>query len=260
MNNFFDIEYYNNIFEEYTKPFLNQKENTIKENIKIKILHSKNVQNNCRAISSSENLSISETFVAELCGLLHDIGRFEQYVNYATFRDDQSVYHGQLGVEIIKKHKILENLPAYMRNIIIEAVYNHGLFKITETTIREELYFSKLVRDADKIDIYRIVSEYYNKKGTRNIALEYGLIHEPKISDNIINDFCNHKLISKLDLRTLNDFKTMQLSWIFDFNFEYTKKIILEAGYLDLVLDSISDNRNKSLLNNTINEFLKSTN
>ena len=39
--------------------------------------------------------------LAELIGLLHDIGRFEQIKRYNTFIDKNSINHGQLGVKIL---------------------------------------------------------------------------------------------------------------------------------------------------------------
>ena len=231
-----DYNYYNQLFDEYTDQFLKDTKENTWQNIRLKIVHSKNVEKNCNDIAKSEKLDNESTFTAKLCGLFHDIGRFEQYTKYHTFRDDNSVYHGQLGVEVLNETGFLKDLPEKTTQIILKSTYNHGLIQIPEETKGETLYFSKLTRDADKTDIYRIVSEYYHQSGPRNIALEYGLEDTPVISENIMEDFMNGKLISKSSLKTLNDFKTMQLSWIFDINFNYTKEMILKNRYLDSIL------------------------
>ena len=48
------------------------------------------------------DLTQEEVEIASLIGLLHDIARFEQYTQYGTFKDLQSIDHGNLGAEILK--------------------------------------------------------------------------------------------------------------------------------------------------------------
>lgn len=256
MSNISDITYYNDLFDKYTGKFLIEGDNKLNNNIRLKIVHSKNVQFNCAGIADSESLNSGNKFIAELCGLFHDIGRFEQYTKYNTFRDDDSVYHGELGVEVMKKEGFLSGLDYNIINIILESIYNHGLLKIPDSAKGDVLFFSKLVRDADKIDIYRIVSEYYHISGPRNVALEYNLETKPYISESVMDDFKNKELISKAKLKSLNDFKTMQLSWIFDLNFNYTKKVIGENGYINSILSSITDIDKKKYLEGIINSVM----
>lgn len=70
-------------------------------NIELKEEHTFNVTQHCLNIASTENLSSDKCIIAFLCGLFHDIGRFEQFTVYNTFRDDYSVYHGAIGAEVI---------------------------------------------------------------------------------------------------------------------------------------------------------------
>lgn len=252
-----DILDFIKIFDNYCDRFLKEttSENTL-ENIQLKITHSKNVFHHCREIAKSEKLNYDKQLLAEICGLFHDIGRFEQFTIYNTFRDDDSVYHGGLGVEVLKKEKILESLPTAIQDIVFVAVYNHGLIEIPKDTQGENLFFSKLVRDADKADIFRIVAKYYHSAGPRNIALEYGLQDIPEISQDVYDQFCNFKMISKDSLKTLNDFKTMQIAWVFDINFAYTVKYILKNNYINAVLSSITDEKHKVEMNRIIKEKL----
>ncbi len=241
-----DIQYFLDLFDNYCDGFLkNCNSEYIAENIKLKINHSKNVFFHCREIAISEELDDNKRFIAEFCGLFHDIGRFEQFTIYNTFKDDDSVYHGKLGVEVLEKEKFLDTISSEIREIITTSVFNHGLIKIPEGIIGDKLYFSKLVRDADKADIFRIVALYYHSNGPRNIALEYGLADIPEISDDVYNQFCNFQMISKEILKTLNDFKTMQIAWIFDINFKYTFRYIDENKYLEAVVSSITDESKK---------------
>lgn len=56
-----------------------------------------------KRIAKGMKLTQEEIDIATLIGLLHDIARFEQYTKYHTFKDAESIDHGDLGAEILKK-------------------------------------------------------------------------------------------------------------------------------------------------------------
>ena len=244
----YNITYYQTLFNEYTDKFLQNCEyEKIKENLLLKIIHSNNVEKNCKQIALSENLNEEQIFIAQLCGLFHDIGRFEQYTKYNTFCDTSSIYHGKLGIDILKDKNFLETLSQEHITIILDAIYNHGLLKISDTVNGESLLFSKIVRDADKIDVYRIIAEYCQKE-TRNTTIDYNLEDIPIISTKILNDFNNKVLISKIDLKTVSDFKVLQLSWIYDLHFEFTRNTIAEQNHFLTIFSSIKAKNKNELL------------
>ena len=124
------------------------------EHIKGKQEHSIRVMNISRQIAESLKLTPEEIEVATLIGLLHDIARFEQYKKYGTFKDLESIDHGDFGAEILEKdiRKYIENNK--YDEIIIKAVKNHNKFKIEEGLTYEEELFAKIIRDADKLDLF----------------------------------------------------------------------------------------------------------
>ena len=93
-----DIEKAKEEFINYTKNY-----NLEDTNIKRKQIHSLRVMEISKKIAEYIGLTPEEVKIAELIGLLHDIGRFEQYSNYHTFRDDYSIDHGDYGVQILEK-------------------------------------------------------------------------------------------------------------------------------------------------------------
>jgi putative nucleotidyltransferase with HDIG domain len=254
--NFEELNQYIQIFDDYTRQFLdNQDNNEIIVNINLKIKHSKNVYLNAIEIAKSEGLNKADEEIAGICGLFHDIGRFEQFTKYNTFRDQNGIYHGELGVEVLKKEKMLENLPPHFCEIVYTAVYDHGLKSIPKNRSGKKLYFSKLLRDADKADIYRIVAEYYHNQGPRNIALEYGLEDNGEISDNVIQDFLNYRTIDKNHLKTLDDFKCMQIAWIFDINFESTYNKIINNKHPSAIIKSLRDKKQAKIIEQLIKRY-----
>ncbi|MBN2803225.1 MAG: HD domain-containing protein, partial [Deltaproteobacteria bacterium] len=208
------------------------------ENISLKIVHSKNVAKNMLSLASSINLNPEKSILAAIIGLYHDIGRFKQYRDYKTFCDDASVYHGDLGIKVLKETKRLSQYSAEHRDIILTAVHNHGLAEIEKNITRDQKLFCTLIRDADKMDIFRIVNAYYKKmlKGKRNISIELGLSTEDKVSQKVIDAFFKEQIILKNDLKTLNDFKILQTAWIYDLNFDYTRKFVLNSGYINSII------------------------
>jgi HD superfamily phosphodiesterase len=254
------MDYYFDWFKKYTDSFLTDVDSEIKENILLKRDHSYRVSKNAEIISKNSNFSAQEVKLATICGLFHDIGRFVQFTKYKTFKDENGIYHGALGVEVLINENILDSFSNEEKSIILNSVNDHGLKKIPDERQGKQLKFSKLIRDADKTDIFSIVAKYYKSKGPRNIALEYGLKDSPQISEKVFEYFKKKITIDKNDLQTLNDFKLMQIAWIFDLNFNYTKQILKEKSYLDVVLASINiNNSQKEEIKLIIDKYFEST-
>ena len=91
-----DIQKAKNIFKQYISNY-----NPEDEKIKLKITHIERVAEISKDIAESLNLSKEDIKLAELIGLLHDIGRFEQAKRYNTFVDKDSINHGEYGVKIL---------------------------------------------------------------------------------------------------------------------------------------------------------------
>lgn len=137
-------------FNKYAKKF--DLEN---EMIKRKYYHTFRVVDYANDIAQSENLNADDLYIAKVCALLHDIARFKQATEYGTYVDALSFDHGDMGYEILKLDNYIGN---YVENdeekqIILKAVKNHNKYSIENGLTDRELYFAKLVRDADKLDI-----------------------------------------------------------------------------------------------------------
>ena len=148
-------------------------------------------------IAEHLNLSNEEIQVATLIGLLHDIGRFEQFTRYATFRDRESVDHGDLGVEILKKDSYIKEYidnEKYIDTIYL-AVKNHNKYSIQLNLAERNLLFSKMIRDADKLDILE------------SITIEFIKLNDDdsEINDEVRKCFDNHKLLLSNLKITSND-------------------------------------------------------
>ncbi len=203
-------------------------------NIAVKEYHTHQVCLNTLQIARDLDLSDRETMLAEAIALFHDIGRFPQYQQYKTFDDSISVNHAVLGAKVLLEKDALQGLAKRERDLIIHAVTLHNVFSLPAELDESTRLFATLVRDADKLDILRVFIEYYEQdEASRADAVALGLPDEPRYSPKILTSLAKGEMVEKSNLTTLNDFKLLQLSWLYDINFAGSLRTILERGYLD---------------------------
>lgn len=227
-------------FEEYVNQFASD-DPRVQENMDLKAGHTRRVCAAILDIGASLNLSKEDLCTAESTGWLHDIGRFEQYTRYGTFMDHRSEDHAVLGVRVIEESRIFERIGAFDSEILLRVVGAHNQAALPVGEDERVVFFLKLLRDADKVDIWHVVTAYYQDPGQRrNHALELDLPESPHISGPVYEALMNGQLVKMADLKTVNDFKLLQMGWIYDVNFPRTFQIVREKGYLELIRDALS--------------------
>lgn len=218
-----------NSFIEYADRFLTE-EPLFNRNIILKREHSLRVRRECAEIVRSLDISEHDRFIAEVAGLFHDAGRFEQYTKYRTFVDLKSEDHGQSGVAVLKKINFLSGFDASDAEHIMTAISCHNRRTVPEEVSGRELLMAKVVRDADKLDIMNVVLNYYRHPET-NDTVTLDLEDSPAISGAIIRSVSRRQSVAMRDLRTVTDFKIAQLGWVYDLNFQRSFQIYLKRGY-----------------------------
>jgi putative nucleotidyltransferase with HDIG domain len=210
------------------------------ENIDRKIYHSLRVMEISKKIATNMGLENEKIELATLIGLLHDIGRFEQFKIYQTYSDLESIDHGDLGADILKQNNFIRNFikEAKYDEIILKSVQNHNKYKIADDLNKEEKLFCKIVRDADKIDILYEAIEIFWKNGREEIQNDL-------ISDKVYNEFLNKKLIKKDKNMKKNgiDKLVLMLAFVFDINFHESLEILKKEDYLNKILNNFDFKR-----------------
>lgn len=226
-------------FSDFTRSFYSSNEEDQK-NIMLKVEHTLNVCKNIVEIAQGSSLGENRTLLAETVALFHDIGRFPQYAEYKTFRDAISVNHGLLASKILIKENVLHSLPPYERQLIIQAVKFHNAFAIPPMLDDETVLLLRLIRDADKADIFRVFIEYYESpKEDRASATAFGVPDTPECSAVMLACILNQKVASYSNIRTENDFKLMKLSWIYDLHFKESIRLIQKKNYIDRLIEKL---------------------
>lgn len=217
-----------NEFIKYTKNF-NLKDNHLKR----KYLHSLRVMEISNKIAKNIKLKDEEVEIATLIGLLHDIGRFEQFTKYGTFRDRESIDHGDFGVEILKEDNYIKK---YLKDeeyidIVYMAIKNHNKYKIENGLSEKQEMFCKIIRDADKIDIfYEMANIFYDTK-------EIEEINKSIIKDNIIAKIYEKEAINRKEFKEKGKLIQLlvMLAFLFDINYKVSLEIISKEKYIDKV-------------------------
>ena len=139
-------------------------------------------------------------------------------------------------------------------NIIKTAILNHNKYEIEEGLSENELIHSKLIRDADKMDIFRI---RINKEYKTIFNTQLDEIENTLISYEVYKDLLDNKSILISKTHTYIDKILIIIGFIFDFNFPYGLKYIKENNLINKLLDK-NNYKNKDTIKkiNVIKEHL----
>ena len=216
-----DLDFFKKWFLDYVARFTSP-EVFIQENIKLKIEHTARVCENILLLAKAEKVGEEGCRLAEAIALFHDLGRFEQFMKYRTFKDSESENHALLGVKILENTGILSRLPPIEKDLILKAVECHNLMEIPgcAENSREFLFYVKLIRDADKLDILK------------------------------------NRMAKLADTRNRNDIKLLRMSWVFDLNSPVTHALLKERGYLDTILSSMPETEEIQIIRKHLESFL----
>lgn len=214
----------------------------VNRQVRLKLDHSLHVAANMMDLSDRLRLDSDRKLMAEAIGLLHDVGRFAQYAAFRTFRDSISINHGSLGAEIIADKQPLSGVSRDELQMIIDAVRFHNAFAVPGGIDPETMLFCRMIRDADKLDIWRIFSEYWEQPaGDRDLAAGLALPDLPEFSSQAIESLGAGRLVGLSELKVLNDFKIMQLAWIYDLNFPASFQMAVEQGHLERIAATLPE-------------------
>ncbi|AET63891.1 HD domain-containing protein [Methanothrix harundinacea] len=206
------------------------------ENIILKEEHTARVRREISDIGRTLGLADDDLRLAEAMALFHDLGRFPQYATYGTFSDRRSCDHAALSVGVLIDSGVLDALDPEERELILKAISRHNRAGLPEEESDRCLLFSKLLRDADKLDIWAVLLDYYQrreKEGYRNAALELDLPDAPGISEEVRRDIMAGEIVKLSGVKRLNDFKLLQASWVFDINYRPALLAVRKRGYLE---------------------------
>jgi len=242
-------------FAAYCRDFITENE-ADNRNYRVKEIHTRHVCENMAILTGSMGLSDGERLTAEAIALFHDVGRFEQYRRFSTFRDDISINHGTLGVRVLTENNVLSSIAPEERRTILQGVAIHNVYRLPGNIGGGDLLFARLIRDADKLDIWRVFVEFYRQpEEERASAAGLGFPDLPGCSPEVLECLRNREMVRLSAVKSLNDFKLLQLSWVFDLNFPASFRIALERGLIRDLSGTLSEDRNVAVALGMIEDY-----
>ena len=251
-------------FAAYVKPY------DIKNpRIALKVKHTYKVAAIGERIARAEGLDPDEVDLAWLCCLLHDIGRFEQLRRWNTFRDGRSVSHAALGVDTLfgtagtaaalarpVAPELPDQLPAphpadpqalgsgridsfvddrSNDELIRTAIAFHSDLEVPDGLDARTCFFCDLVRDADKIDIFR-ASGYENSPETV-MGVSRASFLDSEISPDAEDAFFEHRCLTRDERHTPLDTQVGTVAMVYELVFSESYRIAREQGFIYRDLD-----------------------
>lgn len=241
-------------FADYVKNY-----NVEDPKVKLKIDHTYRVAGFCQKIAASLELSQEEVDLAWFCGLLHDVGRFEQLRNYGTFIDAQSIDHAIYGAEILfDQGRIRDYVEDCSEDDFIRKVVScHSAYRIPEEYDERTVLFANILRDADKVDILRVnvetpLEEIYN--------VSTDILRNESVTPEVLQAFQEGHTVLRALKRTAVDNVVGHISLVYELVFPISLHMVAEQGYLDRLMDFQSENpetrRDFAVIRKKMGEYL----
>ncbi len=227
-----DLQYAKQQFEKYLDNY--ERED---DKVRLKIIHTYGVTGCSRQITERMGLDDEDRELAQLIGLLHDIGRFEQLARFDSF-EPGVMDHAAFGVQILFEEGMIRKFVKEDRwdGIIRTAIAKHSDFKLEGIEDERTLLHAKIIRDADKLDNCRV-------KIVDSVETIIGASEEEvgseEISGEVMAQFMKGNSILSPSRKTKMDYWLSYLAYFFDINFPETFAIIREKQYAEKIIDRI---------------------
>ena len=243
------------VFQEYLKDY-----DQNNDKVRLKIVHTYGVVKQAEEVCRRRNLDEETVSLAKIIALLHDIGRFEQLKQFDSF-EPTTMDHAAYGVQILFEEGMIRRFMPDDRwdEIIRTAIAKHSDFVLEGVSDPCALFHARLIRDADKLDNFRVKLEddlltFMGMPGEEIGALEIS----PKVYETVFRS----STILSADRITKMDYWVSYMAQYYDLNFPETCAIVLEENYIPRIAERIvytePDTVQKmKILTEEVEEYLK---
>ena len=211
--------------------------------MQLKRTHTAFVVKNAEAIADGEGFSDEEREVALAAALLHDTGRYEQLKRYNTFRDSDSVDHAVFSHDIVKEKGWLDLVLGeskseveveQWKDAILKAVLYHNRRDLPEDMDALTEVASHTVRDADKLDIFRVLEdqvEHTDWKGDSRAFWNLAVSAPP--NPVVVECIEQGRPVDYQNIKSLSDFVLIQVGWMISgLHFATSRRLCRERNHL----------------------------
>ena len=231
------------------------------EMMQLKRIHTAFVVRNAELIADGESFDPVAREVSRIAALLHDTGRYEQLKRYNTFKDSESVDHAVFSHDIVRDKGWLDKLELESRvgvggwrDAVLNAVLYHNRRDLPEeirtpfstptshsnshSHSNSELQLPTLaahtVRDADKLDIFRVLEERLkNPAWRKDTRAFWNLQIEAPPNPEVVCAIEAREPVDYNAIKSLADFVLIQVGWMISgLSFATSRRLCRERGHL----------------------------
>ena len=205
----------------------------------LKRVHTSHVVDNARRIAAGEAFGADVARLCEAAALLHDTGRYEQLKRYNTFRDSDSVDHAVFSHDIVRDLGWLDPCAPAERQAVLDAVLFHNRRDLPENLDDVTRTVAQTVRDADKLDIFRVLEHQIATTDWRHDCTAFwNLPTQAAPNPAVVAAIRAGRPVAYQDIRTLADFVLIQVGWMRDgLVYGTSRRLCAERGHLDFRRD-----------------------
>lgn len=207
---------------QYARGFFREDDAELQRAVASKAQHTEQVRRHCVELARHLRLPERDALCAELAGILHDLGRFRQFERYRTFNDGHSLDHAALALRIIGEKRLLLKIPALDRQRVAFAIARHNQRTIGDSIDGDALTCARILRDADKLDIYRVLEPFLTPA-------------QNNVSEGFLARFVAGEQVDYNCVRSVDDLKLVRLMWLYDVNYTWTLRQIVARGYIEKI-------------------------
>lgn len=179
-----------------------------------------------------------EKRIATVIALFHDLGKASLITkNIEAFNIQRD--HATESAKIIQQMAFYQDLAADVQLTVLRAVENHNKLKLPKLDNDQQTLFARLLRDADKLDIYEASYRYFKEKFGIQPTMSVDLKNGIEVSDKILKSILAGKNAAVEDMKSVNDYKLLLLSMAFDLNFKLTFKVMSEKQYIQKIYETL---------------------
>ena len=200
-------------------------------NIDLKVEHTLRVASEMSRLCAAENIRGKLADLALYTAMLHDLSRFSQFKQSGSFNDAESFDHGDRSAEIAAAEGWVSDLEHRAAEAVLTAVCWHNKPAIPEGLSPDALLLTKLIRDADKLDIFNVLLRHLEHP-EENPAVTFSLDPHAGVTPEIAAAIAEGRQVSHRDMRSAADFIAAKLLWPFDLNFDWSKREFLRRDYI----------------------------
>ena len=201
--------------------------------MELKRIHTAHVVANARLIAKGEGFDTETARACDAAALLHDTGRYEQLKRYNTFRDADSIDHAVFSHDIVKEKGWLDGDPQCEAILTAVLVHNRrdvpdDLDPLTEAAVHT-------VRDADKLDIYRVLENQIATTDWRhNCEAFWNLPTTVRPNPDVVAAIRARRPVDYQNIKSLADFVLIQVGWMYGgLHYATSRRLCAERGHLD---------------------------